>query len=97
MSAQEELKRLLHTDGVIPAANTSGDRATNKYWVWQTHITDNTNRIRAIHEQSIPALAEEIKKIQTNLANLSSTGITPEQETRIVERILDGLSTRLQS
>jgi hypothetical protein len=64
MSAADELKRLVHTDGVLPSANTAADRATNKYWHWATHITDNTNRIRAIHEESIPNLAAKVDAIE---------------------------------
>jgi hypothetical protein len=42
--------KLLKTDDVLTAPADAADYQTNKYWTWQTHIQDNTNRIRALQK-----------------------------------------------
>ncbi|MGW7359481.1 peptidoglycan recognition protein family protein [Streptomyces sp. NPDC054802] len=99
MSAADDLKRLLHTDGVIPAANTAADRKTNKYWVWQTHITDNTNRIRAIHEEAIPALAAKIDQLEARPLSDGQIAAIAEAVARhpaLADAIADKLAARLR-
>jgi hypothetical protein len=46
VSAADDLKKLIQTDGVINSPRDAADWATNKHWAWQTHIQDNTTRIR---------------------------------------------------
>jgi hypothetical protein len=40
--------KLLKTDDVLAAPSDAADYKTNKFWTWQTHIQDVTNRVRAI-------------------------------------------------
>ena len=42
--------KLLKTDDVLTAPTDAADYKTNKYWTWQTHIQDVTNRVRALQK-----------------------------------------------
>lgn len=62
--------KLLKTDDVLAAPADASDYKTNKFWTWQTHIQDVTNRVRAIQT----AEAGQTAAI-TALAKLVGTGV----------------------
>lgn len=75
--------KLLKTDGVLHAPSDAADYATNKYWAWQTHIQDVTNRVRAIQT----AEAGQTAAIAA-LAKLVGSGVDTDQVVAAVQKAI---------
>ena len=75
--------KLLKTDGVLAAPSDASDYKTNKYWAWQTHIQDVTNRVRAIQTSE----AGQTAAIAA-LAKLVGSGVDTDQVVAAVQKAI---------
>ena len=86
--------KLLKTDDVLTAPTDASDYATNKFWTWQTHIQDVTNRVRDLGKKvdALPAVELTDQQIAT-LA--SAVGANPALAELIAEKVAVKLAERL--
>jgi hypothetical protein len=86
--------KLLKTDDVLTAPADASDYATNKFWTWQTHIQDVTNRVRDLGKKvdAIPAVELTDSQIATLAA---AVGANPALAELIAEKVAVKLAERL--
>lgn len=86
--------KLLKTDDVLTAPADASDYATNKFWTWQTHIQDVTNRVRALGKK-VDALAA-VELTDSQVATLAAAvAANPALADRIAELVATKLAARL--
>ena len=86
--------KLLKTDDVLAAPSDASDYATNKFWTWQTHIQDVTNRVRGLQSKVDALSAVELSDQQ--IATLASAvAANPALAEQIAEKVAVKLAERL--
>lgn len=86
--------KLLKTDDVLAAPSDAADYATNKFWTWQTHIQDVTNRVRGL-DKKVDALPA-VDLSDTQIATLASAvAANPALAEQIAEKVAVKLAERL--
>lgn len=93
----EDIRRLLQTDGILKAPPDAGDLATNPYWSLGSHIQAITTTVRATAKDVDEILAQArangaaLTEIRTVLSGLDLSGLPEDVAAR-----LDGLRFRLE-
>lgn len=86
--------KLLKTDDVLTAPADASDYATNRFWTWQTHIQDVTNRVRDLGRKVDALPAVELTDVQ--IASLASAvAANPALAEQIAEKVAAKLAARL--
>jgi len=92
--ADAVFKKILKTDDVFTAPADASDYATNKFWTWQTHIQDVTNRVRDLGRKvdALPVVELTDQQIATLAA---AVGANPALAELIAEKVAVKLAERL--
>lgn len=76
--------RLFERDNVLAAPIDAADYATNKFWTFQTHVQDQTNKARAVlalltaQKATIDELVKAVATLAANVGNLDPAAIVRE-------------------
>lgn len=87
-------KKLLKTDDVLTAPTDAADYATNKYWTWQTHIQDVTNKVRDLKTKVDALSALELTDAQVS-ALAAAVAAAPGLADAIAAKVAENIAARL--